>query len=70
MTRVNQLGQPVEEQQLFGYVHTSIRCYGPSPTDDERDVAISLLAERLGVEIVRTNATKRGNTEIILRETT
>lgn len=37
-------------------------------TDDERDKAIGLILEHLGMEIVRTNETKHGTTEIELRK--
>ena len=58
---VNQLGEPVEETQLF-----QIGC--DSATDYERDTAISMILDYLQMEIVRTNATKHGTTELVLRE--
>lgn len=42
--------------------------YGIQPTDEERDTAIALLCEHLGVEVWRTNKTKHGNVEIELRK--
>jgi hypothetical protein len=59
MTRVNTNGDAVEETELF---------VGFSHTDDERDKAICLLLDHLGLEVVRTNATKHGTTEIVLRK--
>lgn len=63
MTGINQRGQPVEETVLYG----SGMCWTP-PTVAERDTVIAMLAERLGVCVVRTNATKHGTTEIVLKE--
>lgn len=58
---VNQKGEPVVETELF-------KCWSDTATDTERDTAISLILEHLGLEIVRTNATKHGNTELELRK--
>ena len=55
------LGDPVEETQLF-------KLWSDSATDDERDTAISMILDYLQMEIVRTNATKHGTTEIVLRK--
>jgi len=60
MTPTNQMGDAIEEEVLFpayGYVEQS-----------DLGKAVSLLCARLGVEIVRTNATKHGTTELVLRE--
>lgn len=60
MTQTNQMGDPVEEEVLFpayAYVEQS-----------DLSAAVSLLCQRLGVEIVRTNATKHGTTELVIRE--
>ncbi|OOV05785.1 hypothetical protein RF819_02835 [Rhodoferax fermentans] len=59
--QVNQRGEPVVEEHLFRY---GIR----SATDDERDTAIVLILEHLGLVIVKTNATKHGTTELELRK--
>jgi hypothetical protein len=58
---INRLGDPVEETQLFKF-------WSDSATDDERDTAISMILDYLRMEIVRTNATKHGTTELELRE--
>lgn len=61
MTRTNQNGDPVVEDLLFPGCWQTV-------TLDDLQSAISLLCERLNVEIVRTNATKHGNVEVVLRE--
>lgn len=61
--RVNTRGEPVEERHLFAYVGA-----WPTPSDKERDAAIALLCERLGVEIWSTNVTNHGNTIVELRD--
>ena len=58
---INRLGDPVEETQLFKF-------WSDSATDDERDTAISMILDYLQMEIVRTNATKHGTTELVFRE--
>jgi hypothetical protein len=58
---VNTNGDPVEETQMF-----QIWC--GDHTDEERDMAIYLLLDHFNLEIIRTNATKRGNAEMVLRE--
>ena len=58
---INRLGDPVEETQLF-------KLWSDRATDDERDTAISMILDYLQMEIVRTNATKHGTTELELRE--
>lgn len=58
---VNQRDEPVVEESLF-------RCWSRTATDEERDTAIGLILEHLGLEIVSTNATKHGNTELELRK--
>lgn len=50
------------------YAHGGRCAWNSSPTNDERDEAIGLLCERLGVEIYRTNKTKHGDVEVKLRE--
>lgn len=65
--QVNQRGQPVREEIIYtswGTVHALTTTI----TDDMRDQAIALLCEKLKVEIVLTNATKHGDTEVVLRE--
>lgn len=62
--RVNQNGEQLEESTLYA----SWAAGTHDRSDEERDTAICLLCEHLGVEIVRTNATKHGNTELILRK--
>ncbi len=61
MTRTNQVDEPVTEDMLF-------TCWGERATDDERDKAIGLILQHLGMTIVRTNATKHGTTELELRK--
>lgn len=61
MTTTNQNGDPVEEYLLF----TS---WGETATTEETHQAIALLAELLGIEFYRTNATKHGNVEVVLRK--
>jgi hypothetical protein len=61
MTRVNQNDDPVEETLMF-------QCWSDAATSQERDTAIGLILEHLGMEIVRTNATKHGNVELELRK--
>ena len=61
--QVNQRGDPVEETLMFP-------CWSDSATTKERDEAISLILEHLGMEIVRTNATKHGNVKLELRKAT
>jgi hypothetical protein len=58
---VNTNGDPVEETQMF-----PIWC--GDHTDEERDMAIYLLLDHFNLEIIRTNATKHGTTEMVLRE--
>lgn len=60
--RTNQADEPVVEDLLYAFGMTF-----DSATDQERDKAIALLCQHLGVEIVRTNATKHGTTEVVLR---
>lgn len=62
--RFNQRGEVIKEETLYsdGVVHDWANI-----TDQDRDQAIALLCEKLGVEIYRTNATKRGYTEVQLR---
>jgi hypothetical protein len=61
---VNQNGDEVIETTLFTpWVHEDV-------TDDERDHVIALILQHLGLEAVRTNATKRGHTEVDLRPRT
>jgi len=61
MVRLNQNGDAVFEDVLYGF-----GMVGDSLTDADRDKAIALLCERIGVKIVRTNATKHGTTEVVL----
>ena len=63
MPYLNQAGQPIHEEQLF-------TCVGSRDeiTDQTRNDAIALILQHLGVEIVATNATKHGNTEMVLRK--
>jgi hypothetical protein len=58
---VNRNGDPVEETQMF-----PIWC--GDHTDEERDMAIYLLLDHFNLEIIRTNATKHGTTEMVLRK--
>ena len=59
--RVNQRGEPIEENTLFPYGHEYEKV-----SDADRNQAIDLLCQHLNVRLVRTNATKHGNTEIVL----
>lgn len=63
--RTNQRGEEVKEEILFS---GGLVCDWFEITPKDRDQAIALLCERLGVEIYRTNATKRGYTEVLLRD--
>lgn len=57
----NQKGEPVEETPLFWG-------WSDPATDAERDEAIGMILRHMGMKIVRTNATKHGNTELELRK--
>jgi hypothetical protein len=58
---VNQNGDEVVETYLFSYSYEIATNY-------ERDEAIRLILQHLKCTIVRTNATKHGNTELELRK--
>ena len=58
---VNTNGDEIEETKMF-------QMWCGEHTDEERDMAISLLLDHFNLEIVRTNATKHGTTELELRE--
>lgn len=60
--RVNQQDAPIIEEVLFASWTSS-----EDPLDIAR--AISCLCEHLNIEIIRTNATKHGNTEVQIRST-
>lgn len=62
MARVNQMGEPVEESELFphGFNYQSW-------SKEDLATALGLLCSHLKIEIVRTNATKHGATELVLR---
>jgi hypothetical protein len=62
--RVNQAGDPIEEEQVFAYVGDD---YKPR-SDQDRNDAIALLCDHLKVEIWRTNATKHGDVQLVLRK--
>lgn len=62
MSRVNQQDAPIEETILF-------QCWGERSTNEERDWAIGSILQHLGMEVVRTNATKHGNVDLVLRST-
>jgi len=66
MTQVNQKGEPVQEDTIYSYFGNV--CASMPITEDVRDKAIALLCEKLQVEIVLTNATKHGTTELVLRD--
>jgi hypothetical protein len=61
MTRVNTNGDEIEETKMF-------QMWCGEHTDEERDMAISLLLDHFNLEIVMTNATKHGTTEMVLRK--
>ena len=63
MQQVNVNGEPVEEFQLFG-----TGGWARHISEYERDSAITLILGHLGMEVVRTNATSHGQTEIVLRK--
>ena len=58
---VNTNGDEIEETKMF-------QMWCGEHTDEERDMAISLLLDHFNLEIVRTNATKHGTTEMVLRK--
>ena len=58
---VNTNGDEIEETKMF-------QMWCGEHTDDERDTAISMILDYLQMEIVRTNATKHGTTELVFRE--
>ena len=60
---VNQRGEEVTEETLFGYVGDTLTAV----SDQDRDDAIALICQHLGIRIVRTNATKHGNTQLVLQ---
>lgn len=47
---------------------TMFKCWSDSAADAERDEAIGLILHHLNMTIVRTNRTKHGNIELVLRE--
>ena len=57
----NTNGDHLDETVLF-------TVWSSKATDYERDTAIRMILEHLGLEIVRTNATKHGTTELELRK--
>lgn len=59
---VNQRGEEVEETSLFTYGHAY-----ENWTPAELAQAVGLLCLHLKVEVVRTNATKHGHVELVLR---
>lgn len=61
MALVNPRGKPVETTVLLPYGSEHL-----SP--EELHEALNLLCEHLGIKIIRTNATKQGNTEIQLKQ--
>lgn len=61
MATVNQNGDPVQEDTLF-------ECWSVPSTPAEREQALGLILNHLGMTIVRTNATKHGNVELELRK--
>lgn len=54
---VNQRGEPVQEDYMLPGI------FEPG----ELEQAVCLLVQHLGLDLVRTNATKHGNTELRLR---
>jgi hypothetical protein len=61
MSLVNQNGELVHEETLF-------EGWSIPATPAEKDTAIGLILNHLGMTIVRTNATKHGNVELELRK--
>jgi hypothetical protein len=59
MSRVNQAGAPIEEHTLL---------FPEDFKEGEVAQAVLLILGRAGLELVRTNATKHGNTELELRK--
>ena len=62
----NQRDEPIYKETI--YTSYGMVAAATPITDDIRDQAIALLCEKLKVSIVRTNATKHGAMEIVLRE--
>lgn len=60
---VNQRGEEVTEETLFGYVGDTFN----TVSDQERNDAIALICQHLGIRIVRTNATKHGDTQLVIQ---
>lgn len=63
MDRINQAGEPVQEEQLFVFAGDN-----HSLTFADLHDAIALLSQHMEVEIWRTNATKHGITELVLKD--
>jgi len=60
MTMVNQRGEPVLEDYLYDF---------SSVSHDELQTIVFAILDHLKLEALRTNATKHGNTELIVRPT-
>lgn len=58
MTHVNQRGEPVFEDYLYDF---------SSVTHDELQTIVFGILDHLNLEALKTNATKNGNTQLIVR---
>jgi hypothetical protein len=65
--QVNQNGEPIKEDTVYSSCG-QVFAFSTEITDSLRDSAIALLCEKLGVDIVSTNATKHGVRALVLRE--
>ena len=63
----NNAGQPVKEETIYSMCG-QVFAFNTQITDAMRDEAIALLCEKLRVDIVLTNATKHGNTQLVFRD--
>lgn len=62
--RSNARGERINEEQLFAHIGQAAYTY---ITDQDRNDAIALILNHLGLIVVATNATKHGDTELQLR---
>lgn len=67
--RTNHAGDPVKEGTIYSNCGM-VFAFDTKITDELRDKAIALLCEKLRVDIVLTNATKHGHTELVLMDAT
>lgn len=60
MNAINQIDEPIVEEAMFD-------CCSKLATLEEIDEAIGLILDRLDLRIVRTNATRNGTVELVIR---